>query len=207
MGTYAASGGYYILSPADTVFTLPVTLTGSIGVFGLIPNAEKLLKNKLGLSFDVEKTNRYADFGSLYRLLTPGERTYLTTQIENTYTTFVDHVSQGRHLRNSYVDSIGQGRVWSGINAIQLGLADTLGGLSQAIRTAALMAGLEKYRIIELPKEEDPYQKIIKQLTGEIQMRSLPQELREIYYTWKELTDLKQKYTIQARLPFLPEIQ
>ena len=206
MGTYAASGGYYILSPADSVFTLPVTLTGSIGVFGLIPNLQKLMNNKLGITFDVEKTNRYADFGSLYRPLSPGEKAYLTTQIENTYKTFVDHVSRGRALRPSYVDSIGQGRVWSGLNAVENGLADTLGGLHDAIAAAAEMAGVEKYRIVNYPKQKDPFQELLKQLTGEIQMRSIPKELREIYYTWKELKDLKQKYTIQARLPFIPEI-
>ena len=206
-GTYAASGGYYILSPADTVITLPVTLTGSIGVFALVPNVQKLMNNKLGITFDVEKTNRYADIGSLYRPLSPGEKVFLTKQIENTYETFVSHVSDGRKLRPSYVDSIGQGRVWSGINAVQLGLADTLGGLSDAVTTAARMAGTEKYRIVEYPKQKDPFQELMEQLTGEIKMRSIPRELREIYYTWKELTDLKQKYTIQARLPFLPEIQ
>ncbi len=207
MGTYAASGGYYILAPADSVFTLPVTLTGSIGVFGLIPNMQKLMNNKLGITFDVEKTNRYADFGSFYRPLSPGEKAYLTTQIENTYQTFVDHVSEGRGLQASYVDSIGQGRVWSGLNAVENGLADTLGGLHKAIATAAEMAGLETYRTVDYPKQKDPFQELLKQLTGEIQMRNIPRELREIYYTWKEMTDLKQKYAIQARLPFLPEIQ
>ncbi len=206
MGTYAASGGYYILSPADSVFTLPVTLTGSIGVFGLIPNLQKLMNDKLGITFDVEKTNRYADFGSLYRPLSPGEKAYLTTQIENTYKMFVDHVSEGRHLRSSYVDSIGQGRVWSGLNALQNGLADTRGGLSNAIAAAAEMAGVETYRTVEYPKQKNPYQEMLKQLTGEVRLMTLPREMREVWHTWKELTEIKKKYTIQARMPFIPEI-
>ncbi len=202
MGNYAASGGYYILAPADTIFTQPVTLTGSIGVFGLIPNAGKLLNDKLGITFDVEKTNKYADFGSVYRPLSPGEKIYLTTQIENTYKTFVDHVSEGRHLRSSYVDSIGQGRVWSGINAVDNGLADTFGGLYDAIKTAATMAHLEKYRVVELPKTEDPYQKLIRQLTGDIRLRAIPPRLRDLYSTWKMIMDGQNQTPLLTRLPY-----
>ncbi len=206
MGTYAASGGYYILSPADSVFTLPVTLTGSIGVFGLIPDLQKLMNDKLGITFDVEKTNRYADFGSLYRPLSPGEKAFLTTQIENTYKMFVDHVSEGRDLRPSYVDSIGQGRVWSGLNALQNGLADARGGLYDAVDAAAGMAGLETYRTVDYPKQKEPFQEMMKQLAGEVRLMTLPKELRQVWSTWQELTALKKKYTIQARMPFIPEI-
>ena len=202
MGNYAASGGYYILSPADSVFTQPVTLTGSIGVFGLIPDAGKLLRDKLGITFDVEKTNKHADFGSVYRPLSPGEEMFLTTQIENTYRTFVNHVSQGRHLRASYVDSIGQGRVWSGINAVENGLADTFGGLYDAINAAAQMAHLDHYHTITLPVVEDPYQKLIKQLTGDVRMRAIPRELRELYQTWKVIMDTKNNMPVMTRLPY-----
>ncbi len=206
MGNYAASGGYYILSPADTIFTQPVTLTGSIGVFGLIPNAQKLMNQKLGITFDVEKTNRYADFGSLYRPLSPGEKMYLTTQIEHTYKTFVTHVSEGRHLRASYVDSIGQGRVWSGINAVENGLADTFGGLYDAIGAAAKMAHLDHYRTVTLPVQEDPYQKLIKEITGEVKIKMLPKELRDLYKTWNLLINAKEITPVQARLPYSLEI-
>ncbi|HHJ09821.1 MAG TPA: signal peptide peptidase SppA [Bacteroidetes bacterium] len=202
MGNYAASGGYYILSSADTIFTHPVTLTGSIGVFGLIPNAGKLLEDKLGITFDVEKTNKYADFGSIYRPLSSGEKAFLSVQIENTYKTFVNHVSQGRHLRASYVDSIGQGRVWSGINAVENGLADTFGGLYDAINAAAQMAHLDNYRTITLPVVEDPYQKLIKQLTGDVRMRTIPHELRGLYQTWKVIMDTKNRIPVMTRLPY-----
>ncbi len=202
MGNYAASGGYYILSPADSVFTQPVTLTGSIGVFGLIPNAGKLFRDKLGITFDVEKTNKHADFGSVYRPLSPGEKMFLTTQIENTYQTFVDHVSRGRHLRPSYVDSIGQGRVWSGINAVENGLADTTGGLYDAIDAAAQLAHLDNYRTITLPVVEDPYQKLIKQLTGDVRMRAIPHELRGLYQTWKAIMETKNRMSVLTRLPY-----
>ncbi len=207
MGTYAASGGYYILAPADKVVTLPVTLTGSIGVFALIPNLGKLMNDKLGITVDVEKTNRYADLGTISRPLNPGEEAYLRKQIEATYATFVDHVSEGRGLRASYVDSIGQGRVWSGINAVELGLADTLGGLHDAIDLAAKMAGLDQYLIEEYPRQKDPFKEFIEELTGQARLRALPPEIREPYRLWEELTAMKGKYLIETRLPFLPVIR
>lgn len=200
MSTYAASGGYYILAPVDTVLAHEVTLTGSIGVFGLIPNAGKLMKNKLGLNFDVEKTNRYADFGSLYRPLTDGERAFITHQIENTYTTFVDHVSEGRHLRPGYVDSIGQGRIWSGVSAKERNLVDVFGGLEDAVNLAAEMADLEEYRIVELPEVENPYQKLLEQLSGNIRMNLIENQLKKLGL---DLPDIKKDGgPVQARLPF-----
>ena len=159
-------------------------------------------QDKLGITFDVEKTNKHADFGSVYRPLSPGEKMFLTTQIENTYRTFVNHVSQGRHLRASYVDSIGQGRVWSGINAVENGLADTFGGLYDAINAAAQMAHLDHYHTITLPVVEDPYQKLIKQLTGDVRMRAIPRELRELYQTWKVIMDTKNNMPVMTRLPY-----
>ncbi|NOY38440.1 MAG: signal peptide peptidase SppA [Chlorobi bacterium] len=202
MGNYAASGGYYILAAADKVVAQPVTLTGSIGVFGLIPNAGKLLNQKLGITFDVEKTNRYADFGSIYRPLSPGERDYLTLQIENTYSTFVTHVSEGRNLRKTFVDSIGQGRIWSGVSGKELGLVDQLGGIDDALALAADLAGIETYRIVELPKLEDPYQKILKQLSGDIHSGIFTAGMKELGWNADILLDLKKKDPLQMRLPY-----
>lgn len=202
MSTYAASGGYYIVAPADTVLAHEVTLTGSIGVFGLIPNAGKLLNQKLGISFDVEKTNRYADFGSFYRPLSSGEKEYITAQIENTYGTFIEHVSRGRGLRSTYVDSIGQGRIWSGRDALERGLVNGIGGMQKALATAAEMAGIDHYRIVELPEVEDPYQRILKQLGGEIQMKIVRSKLQENGLDPDAFVPLNFSDRLQMRLPW-----
>ena len=202
MGSLAASGGYYILAPADTLVCHETTLTGSIGVFGTIPNAEELLSEKLGINFDVAKTNTYADFGSIYRPLKPAEREYLQSGIENTYETFLKNVSEGRNMPISLVDSLGQGRVWSGANAIENGLADVLGGLNTAIEIAAEMAGVEKYRLVEYPKFEDPLEKLLKSLTMEVKNKQLKKELGKYYMYIEELKELATSQNIQMRLPY-----
>lgn len=179
MGNVAASGGYYIACPADTIMAEPVTITGSIGVFGLLFNMEELFNKKLGLTFDVAKTNPYADLGSGVRTLTDAEKAYFQAGVERIYSTFIGHVAEGRGTTPSRIDSIGQGRVWSGTNALEIGLVDTLGGLTDAIALAADMAGLEVYRIMELPKSEEPFEAIIKGLTGDARMRLIERELGE----------------------------
>jgi protease-4 len=206
MGSLAASGGYYILAPADTLVCHETTLTGSIGVFGTIPNAKELLNDKLGITFDVAKTNTYADFGSLYRPLKPAEREYLQSNIENTYEIFLKNVSEGRNMPTSIVDSLGQGRVWSGINAIENGLADVLGGLNTAIEIAAEKADIEKYRIVEYPKFEDPLEKLLKSLTMEVRNRQLKNELGKYYIYIEELKELATSQNIQMRLPYSIDI-
>ena len=206
MGNLAASGGYYILAPADTLVAHATTLTGSIGVFGTIPNAEELLNNKLGITFDVAKTNTYADFGSLYRPLKPAEKEYLQSGIENTYETFLNNVSEGRDMATSRVDSLGQGRVWSGINALENGLVDVLGGLNTAIDIAAEKANLENYKIVEYPKFEDPIEKLLRSLTMEVRTRHIKKELGEYYKYLKDLKELATSQNIQMRLPYSLDI-
>jgi len=206
MGNVAASGGYYIAAPANTILANPTTITGSIGAFATIPNAQKLLNDKLGITFDVVKTNQYADFGSFYRPLNNAEKEYLQAGIEKTYDDFVSRVALGRNMTKEAVDSIGQGRVWSGIDAQKIGLVDRMGGLTDAIALAAEMAGLDHYRIISLPAQEDPYQKIIKELSGNIRTSILKKELGASYRYYQDLKELVENNGIQMRMPYFLEV-
>jgi protease-4 len=206
MGNVAASGGYYIAAPADTIFAHPTTITGSIGAFGQIPNAQKLLNDKLGITFDVAKTNRYADFGSFYRPLNEAEKRYLQAGIEKTYNEFISRVASGRHMTIEAVDSIAQGRVWSGTDAMQVGLVDLMGGLNDAIEVASELAGTDHYRIISLPMQEDPYQKLLKDLSGNIRLSILKKELGESYRYYNELEMLVSSSGIQMAMPYHFEI-
>jgi len=152
MGDVAASGGYYIASSANHIVANKITITGSIGVFGLIWNAKNFFNNKLGITIDGYKTNQHADMGSIYRPLTATEKALLQNMVEQTYHTFISHVADGRNMSLAQVDSIGQGRVWSGDNAKKIGLVDQYGGLKTAIELAAKEAKLKKYRLVEYPK-------------------------------------------------------
>ena len=207
MGDVAASGGYYILAPADTIVANPNTITGSIGVFSILPNAQKFFNNKLGINLDVAKTNPYADMGNPFRSLKPEETEYFHYSIEKIYGTFVSHVSSGRNMTWDEVDAIGQGRVWSGTNAMENGLIDVFGGLERAVEIAAEMCGLEKYRIVELPVLEDPLQLLLKELSENARTRLLKKELGEYYKYFEQLEDLENMSGVQARLPFKVELQ
>ncbi|MBN1159308.1 MAG: signal peptide peptidase SppA [Bacteroidales bacterium] len=202
MGDVAASGGYYILAPADTIVASPVTITGSIGVFGLMVNAGDFLEDKLGITVDVEKTNSYSDFGSVYRPLSPLERNVMQHFVDETYESFVNHVAEGRDMAFEAVDRIGEGRVWSGINALDIGLVDMMGGLSDAIDIAAQMAGLDDYRIKELPAVEDPVTMIIRELTTGAREKFLGKELKNSYIHYKNLKEILGNDRIQARMPY-----
>ena len=206
MGNLAASGGYYISAPGTKIYCSPTTISGSIGVFGLLPNANKLLNEKLGITTETIKTNANSDFPSIYRPVNPYEKSALQASVEKTYADFVSKVAEGRKLSVSRVDSIGQGRVWTGSAALGIGLADTIGGLEDAVRGAAKLAGLSSYSVRELPEIEDPYIKLISQLTGEIKLNILRKELGESYRLFDEITELKDLSGIQARLPYFIEI-
>jgi len=206
MGNYAASGGYFISAPATKIYASPVTVSGSIGVFGMIPNAGKLLKDKLGITTQTVNTNIHSDFPSIFRPMNSYEQQVMQKSIENIYSDFVSKVSEGRKMRAASVDSIGQGRVWSGKSAKQLGLIDEMGGLEDAIKGAAELAGISKFSIREYPVLEDTYTKLLSGLTGEIRMRILEKELGEFTRYYSEIKELAALSGIQARLPYFIEI-
>jgi len=202
MGDVAASGGYYISCHADTIVANPTTITGSIGVFGLLMNTQKLMKNKLGITIDTVKTNQFSDMGSMYRSLTEKERNIIHKSVKDIYETFISHVAKGRNMSKKEVDAIGQGRVWTGTDALDLGLVDILGGLEDAIDIAAKMADLENYRISSLPKQIDPMEKLINDLTGNAKASILENELGESYQLYKELNNLLEMDKLQMRMPY-----
>lgn len=206
MGDLAASGGYYISCPADKIFASPVTLTGSIGVFGLMFNTQELMNKKLGVTFDGVKTNSFADLPNLTRTMSAAEKEIIQQGVEEIYETFISHVGQGRAMTTQAVDEIGQGRVWSGANAIEIGLIDEFGGLNDAIKAAAAAAGLEDYKTIDLPKQPDFLEELIKELSGDVQTRLLQNELGESYLLYKKLKTMQQMQGIQARIPYDVEL-
>ncbi|MFN8239376.1 MAG: signal peptide peptidase SppA [Bacteroidales bacterium] len=207
MGNYAASGGYFISAPASKIYASPTTITGSIGVFGLIPNAEKLLRDKIGITTETVNTNKYADFPSLYRPMESYEKDVMQKSIETVYDDFITKVSEGRKIRKERVDSIGQGRVWAGVKAPGVGLVDEFGGLKEAIKGAAGLAGLDKYSIREYPVAEDPYAKLLSGLSGGVRMNILRKELGSYSKFYDELKDVSSLSGVQLRLPYFIEIK
>lgn len=206
MGNYAASGGYYISAPATKIYSSPTTISGSIGVFGLLPNAGKLLEQKIGLKTEVVNTNANSDFPSLFRPMNSTEKDIMQLSIEKIYEDFVGKVAAGRKMQPVAVDSIGQGRVWSGESAIKIGLIDETGGLKDAIRGAAELAGISEYSIKELPVIEDPYLKLLSQLSGEVKMRTIKKELGESLKYFNIAKEISEMSGIQARLPYFIDI-
>lgn len=202
MGDVAASGGYYILAAAETVVANPTTITGSIGVFGLLVNAQDFLNNKIGITIDTENTNAYSDMGSLTRPLTLSEKAALQNMVDVTYDTFVKRVSDGRGMDYEDVDNVGEGRVWSGNNAVELGLVDITGGLNTAIEIAAQKTGLEHYRIVELPETEEPFEQILRELTSDFSEARLKKKFPVLYEHYHNLNILFTGDRIKARMPF-----
>lgn len=206
MGNYAASGGYYIACPGTKIYANPTTISGSIGVFGLVPNAGKLLEQKIGINTETVKTNENSDFPSIYRPMSVYEKEVMQKSIEKIYSDFVTKVASGRDMNFESVDSIGQGRVWSGTSSMNLGLVDEIGGLNDAIKGAAELAKTETYSIRELPVAEDPYTMLLKQMSGDVKMNILKKEIGETFGFYRELLEIRDLTGIQARLPYFIEI-
>jgi protease-4 len=201
MGDVAASGGYYISCLADSILLQPGTITGSIGVVSIFLNTKGLF-NKLGVTFDLQKTNKHSDFPSGIRSLDPQEEEYWQSATDETYKIFVDKVCQGRKLSFAQVDNIAQGRVWSGADAIKIGLADKIGGLEDAIEIARKMAGLDnKYRIVELPEQEDVLKKILEDFTENSRVKTIQRELGIPGEYIPELKQLIENQGILTRMP------
>lgn len=207
MGDYAASGGYYIAAPADKIYAQPNTLTGSIGVFTMIPDASEMLNDNIGITYDTVKTNTFADGITIVRPLTERERFLLQQRTDMMYETFLERVSMGRNMTRDEVHAVAQGRVWTGEDAISKGLVDELGGLDEAIEHAAELAGIEDYRTVEYPFIKDQYQQLIEELTGQSDdtpmTRTIKAELGEYYPYYQQIKEMKEMKGVQARLPFV----
>jgi protease-4 len=202
MGDVAASGGYYISCAADRIFAQPNTITGSIGVFGMIPNAQKALSEKLGITIDTVNTNKHSDVGTILRGATPDEYEYIQQSVEHIYDVFITKVATGRKTTKNNIDSIGQGRVWSGADAIKINLVDELGGINDAIAYAAKQAKVSDYKLLELPKQKDPLQELLGNTKEEMETRSMKSNLGETYLYVKQIKNVLQMKGVQARLPY-----
>ena len=204
MGSYAASGGYWISTEGDYIFADPTTLTGSIGVFGTVPNAKKFLNETVGLTFDVVKTNKNADFGSIAEPMTDYQKAMMQKYVGNTYNDFTALVARTRGLRQSYVDSIGQGRVWAGADALEIGLVDELGGLDKAIAYAAEKANLTDYSLKDYPKQKDMMEMLLGGSMPEPYTKALLKKRLGKNYTYLETVEnMSRLEGVQALMPFL----
>jgi protease IV len=206
MGDVAASGGYYIASPATMIFAEPTTITGSIGVFGMIPYTGRMFEDKLGMTFDRAQTNKHAIM-STNKKLTTEELTLIQTEVDAIYDLFLKRVADGRKMTKEQVNVVGRGRVWTGTDALRIGLVDKLGGINDAIAYATKEAGLDKAKILFYPqRKSDKWMEIIEQLEDEDdtqvsfdQSAQLPKELVEHY---NKLKRIEQYSGIQMRLPY-----
>jgi protease-4 len=202
MGDVAASGGYYIACAADSIFAQPNTITGSIGVFGIIPNMQKFFNDKLGITFDGVKTGRYADLGDVSRPLTEGERLIIQQEVNKIYNTFTKKVADGRKKSQAYVDSIGQGRVWSGTEALKNGLVDRLGDIDDAIASAAKKAKLKDYKIISYPTQVDPLKSLFNNSADKVRLYFVQKELGDNFIYYEQLKSALKVSGVQARIPY-----
>jgi protease-4 len=198
-GDLAASGGYYISCMGDKIFAQPNTITGSIGVFGLIPNAQKFFTDKLGITFDEVKVTKHGVLGGITKPLDPEEAAFAQRNVEKTYREFKLRVAEGRHKDTAYIETIAQGRVWTGNQGIANGLVDTIGGLDDAIAYAAQKANLKNYRLKEYPESKSIEEKI-EESFGEMKANAIKEELGDQYTFYKTVQWMKTTSGIQARM-------
>ncbi|MBK9336063.1 MAG: signal peptide peptidase SppA [Lewinellaceae bacterium] len=208
MGDVAASGGYYIACQADSIFAEPNTITGSIGVFGVVPILQKTMKENLGITMDTVRTGRFSAFGTPFFDFSPEESSMIQERVEWIYQDFLEKVAKGRNMTTEQVDAIAQGRVWAGEKALEIGLVDGMGGLDRALASAAKLAGLEKYRTTEFPRTKTGIEQLVERFDrssnrdDEIRAWLVRSELGEMYPVYKMLRDARQNQGIQARLPY-----
>lgn len=207
MGDVAASGGYYIACAADSIFAQPNTITGSIGVFGIIPNMQKFFNNKLGITFDGVKTGKFADLGSINRPLTESERMIIQLEVNKIYDTFTKKVADGRKKEQSYINSIGQGRVWSGSEALKIGLVDRLGNIDDAIASAAKKAKLKDYKIVDYPSQTDPISALFDKSGDKVKAYFVKRELGDNYIYYEQMKSALNLSGVQARIPYNIQIR
>lgn len=201
MGDYAASGGYYISCIADSIVAQPTTLTGSIGIFGMVPNFKELT-HKIGLDFDVVKTNKHADFGTTNRSMNPAEKALMQTYINRGYNLFLKRCADGRGMTTDAIGKVAEGRVWTGTTAKELGLVDELGGLDKAIEIAAAKAQLDSYTLLTYPAKENFLTTFLNQGTSDFIRLKLENTLGEQYKSIRFIQDIEHMDAMQARMPF-----
>jgi protease-4 len=203
-GDYAASGGYYIACASSYIFAQPNTITGSIGVFSVIPNFGNALKNKLGITFDMVKTHENAEYISVTHPLTPYQKEMMQIENDKAYQTFIGYVAKNREITKAQVDSIGQGRVWTGLDAKKIGLVDEIGGIDAAIAKAAELAKIKDYRLMNLPRLKNPLEQVMESLSGKKQQEQvLMNEFGQLYDYYRFLRSCEEYKGVQARLPWL----
>ena len=206
MGNLAASGGYYISCGADKIFAEPTTITGSIGVFGVLPNLKGFFNDKLGITFDGVKTNAHSDIGTSSRALDDFEYRKIQIGVEQIYTDFITKVGNGRGMTPAQVDSIGQGRVWSGIDAIKIGLVDEHGGLEDAIAYAKEAAELDDYKLVNYPKRKDPFEEFFMEFKSDVEAKILADRLGINNEYFKTIESVINTKGVQMRMPYVINI-
>jgi protease-4 len=207
MGDLAASGGYYIACAADSIFAQPNTITGSIGVFGIIPNMQKFFNNKLGITFDGVKTGQFADLGSISRPLTDGEKMIIQLEVNKTYDTFTKKVADGRKKSQTYINSVGQGRVWSGTEALKIGLVDRLGSIDDAIASAAKKAKIKDFKIVDYPSQVDPISALFDKSGDKVKSYFVKRELGDNFMYYEQMKSALNLSGVQARIPYNIQIR
>ena len=202
MGEVAASGGYYISAPADTIVAQPNTITGSIGIFGLMFNVQELINDKLGVTTDVVSTGQLSDFMNMARPLTEVERTIIQSGVEDGYETFITRVAEGRGMHPDSVKKVASGRVWTGTQAKERGLVDVLGGLDTAIEIAAAKIGAgDDYRVVYFPEKKPWFEEFMNSFTDQVQARVLQAQLGDQYPLYQKVQKLKHYQGVQVRMP------
>ena len=202
MGDYAASGGYYISCVADTIVAEPTTLTGSIGIFGMVPNVKELA-DKVGITYDVVKTNKFADFGNLMRPFNNDEKALMQMMITEGYDTFLTRCAEGRHMTKEAIGKIVEGRVWTGETAKKLGLVDELGGIDKALDIAVKKANLNGYTVVSYPEKKDFLSTLLDtKPTNYVESQLMKSKLGDYYKDFSLLKNLSERSMIQARVPF-----
>ena len=200
MSDYAASGGYYISSGADKIYAQPTTLTGSIGIFGLIPNAKGLITDKLGITFGTVKTNNASEV-SIAQPLSAADRAALQATVDRGYDLFTRRCAEGRHMSQDSIKRIAEGRVWDGSEALKIGLVDELGNLDDALRGLAASLNAESWSVVEYPREADKWKKLLRELSDELETRYMRSRLGDMAPLYEEAARLRSLSGVQALAP------
>jgi protease-4 len=206
MGDLAASGGYYIACNADKIYANETTITGSIGVFGLLPMTENFFKNKLGIIFQHEQTNKHSLFADGISRLDPEVHEVINASIIDIYENFVSKVAEGRGMTVDQVKEVARGRVWTGTDALEIGLVDEIGGLDDAIAYAVDQAGLDGYKLYELPELKDPLEEMIKSFQQDMSVKFMKDNFGTSYKYFEVFDNVQHMKGVQARIPYMIEI-